>query len=199
MIRLTDAQDIPQLLEIYHQAIAAMASKKIPQWQNGTGPNLDSLTADIAKGHSYLLEEQGEILATACIIPGIDPSYRKIYEGSWQRDSTHYITLHRVAVRVQGRGCVAALFRHAQLLAARAHTDVLRCDTHLKNKAMNRALQKFGFSPRGTIYLADGDPRIAYEKLLDPPNTGASPGSGPLLDREPPSPQPFRRTQRQDP
>ena len=46
----------------------------------------------------------------------------------------------------------------------------LRIDTHPGNLPMQRALQKAGFTPCGTIRLVggceDGDERIAFEKIL---------------------------------
>ena len=48
--------------------------------------------------------------------------------------------------------------------------DSIRIDTHEGNLPMQRALEKSGFARCGTIFLKggaeDGDPRIAFEKLL---------------------------------
>ena len=46
----------------------------------------------------------------------------------------------------------------------------MRIDTHGGNLPMQRALEKAGFTPCGTIILVggseDGDPRLAFEKIL---------------------------------
>jgi RimJ/RimL family protein N-acetyltransferase len=42
----------------------------------------------------------------------------------------------------------------------------LRIDTHEGNVVMRRMLEKQGFTHCGTIYLANGDKRVAYEKVL---------------------------------
>ena len=42
----------------------------------------------------------------------------------------------------------------------------LRIDTHEGNVVMRRMLEKQGFMPCGTILLQNGDPRVAYEKVL---------------------------------
>ena len=41
----------------------------------------------------------------------------------------------------------------------------LRIDTHEDNKVMQRAISKNGFQKRGIIYIEDGSPRIAYERV----------------------------------
>ena len=43
--------------------------------------------------------------------------------------------------------------------------DSVRIDTHEGNVVMRRMLEKNGFVHCGTIYLMNGDARVAYEKL----------------------------------
>ena len=43
--------------------------------------------------------------------------------------------------------------------------DSLRADTHADNKIMQHILEKNGFARCGIIHVADGTPRIAYQKL----------------------------------
>ena len=46
------------------------------------------------------------------------------------------------------------------------HCESLRADTHADNKIMQHVLEKNGFRKCGIIHLANGDPRLAYEKML---------------------------------
>ena len=41
----------------------------------------------------------------------------------------------------------------------------LRADTHEDNKIMQKVVLKNGFQETGIIYVEDGTPRIAYEKV----------------------------------
>jgi len=41
----------------------------------------------------------------------------------------------------------------------------VRIDTHADNHVMQHVLAKHGFQRRGIIYLEDGDPRIAFERI----------------------------------
>ena len=45
-------------------------------------------------------------------------------------------------------------------------TDNVRIDTHADNAIMQHNILKHGFRFCGTILLANGDPRLAYQKLL---------------------------------
>ena len=52
-------------------------------------------------------------------------------------------------------------------LAKEKGVTSIKIDTHEDNEAMRRSLIKNGFDYCGIIYLTDGNPRVAYEKLLD--------------------------------
>ena len=41
----------------------------------------------------------------------------------------------------------------------------VRADTHADNKIMQHILEKNGFTKCGIIHVADGTPRIAYQRL----------------------------------
>ena len=43
----------------------------------------------------------------------------------------------------------------------------LRIDTHEDNRIMQRAVEKLGFHRCGIIYVSDGSPRIAYERMAE--------------------------------
>ena len=45
------------------------------------------------------------------------------------------------------------------------HCESLRADTHADNKIMQHLLEKNGFTRCGIIHVADGTPRIAYQRL----------------------------------
>ena len=54
-----------------------------------------------------------------------------------------------------------------------ASIDYLRCDTHEDNAPMRRALSSFGFRECGTITVANGTQRVAYDWLKEPLDGGA--------------------------
>lgn len=157
MIRQASVQDIPEILRIYEAARAFMRrSGNLTQWTGGY-PSEEIVRADIARGVSYVLEnEAGHLHAVFALIPGDDPTYAHI-EGAW-RDPSPYAVIHRAASDGSERGTFRAM-----LAFARARYNHLRADTHADNHPMQNCLQKNGFAYCGIIYLASGDPRRAYE------------------------------------
>lgn len=64
---------------------------------------------------------------------------------------------------VRGRGVARTIF-----MFAASHADYLRCDTHEDNAPLRRALTSFGFRECGTITVANGTERIAYDWIKEP-------------------------------
>ena len=57
---------------------------------------------------------------------------------------------------------------------AAKRADYLRCDTHEDNVPMRRALDSFGFRECGTITVANGTQRIAYDWIKEPSRDSTS-------------------------
>lgn len=157
MIRNAKREDLERLLEIYTAARAFMrANGNLLQWA-GDYPGTTDLLEDIANENLYVLEnEDGKVCACFLLAPGVDPTYNKI-DGSWKSD-TPYAAMHKVA----SDGTQKGVFSTFVAFARKRYTH-LRIDTHHDNLPMQNAILKNGFEYRGIIYLADGDPRKAYE------------------------------------
>ena len=95
--------------------------------------------------------------AVFAFILGEDPTYRRI-RGAW-RDDSPYGTIHRLGSDGSHRGVFAET-------AAWAATQCghLRADTHAANDTMQRCMERAGFVQCGVIHVADGTPRLAYER-----------------------------------
>ena len=167
MIRKTRIEDIPAVIAIVDEAKAYFKAQGIPQWQNGT-PNEEMIENDIAKGYSYVLIEDGEVIGTACIIEEADPDYSRITEGSWLNDEP-YTVVHRIAVKssCKGNGHAAKLLQYAEETALKNGWNNVRIDTHERNSSMRRLLSKNGFVQCGNVEIGPlKEPRIAYQKIL---------------------------------
>lgn len=171
MVRKTKPEDIPAIMNIIRDAQASMKLLGISQWQNGY-PNENSFAKDIAKGISYVYEEEGEIVATAAIFTAPEPDYANIYEGEWKTKG-NYGVVHRIAVKkeVKRGGYAAKMIEHAAELTHTAGYGSIRIDTHEGNIPMRTFLKKQGFEECGIIYLSNEgcveNKRIAYEKILN--------------------------------
>ena len=128
--------DLPQILQIYAHAREAMAASGNPtQWGDNFPPQ-------------ELLEED------------IDSNRLFVEDGAWLNDTLPYGTIHRLASSGKSKGVASAVIEWCL-----EHCQSLRADTHADNQIMQHLLEKNGFTRCGIIHVADGTPRIAYQKL----------------------------------
>ncbi len=156
-IRLAQMSELPRIMQIYADARAYMrASGNMEQWKGGL-PTEETVRGDIASGHCHLCVEGSDILGVFAFLKGPDPTYLTI-DGSWLNADDYYV-IHRVAVAKHQRGVASFCFGYCY-----DRQKNLKIDTHKDNIPMQRALTKNGFTYCGIIHLANGDPRMAYQK-----------------------------------
>ena len=160
LIRKTLPADVNRAARIYDEARKFMRESGNPtQWADGY-PNADTVIEDIEAGVGYVCEENGELLAVFMYAEGNDPTYDKIYEGSWL-DNAPYAVIHRIAVSANAHGKGVAAYCFAECFRRFPN---IKIDTHRDNIPMQRALERAGFKRCGIIYLESGEERIAYQK-----------------------------------
>ena len=76
-----------------------------------------------------------------------------------------YWVIHRLASAPDVHGVLRAVLDYCF-----ARTTNIRVDTHRQNVIMRHALEHYGFSYCGIIFLLDGAERLAYQKCLLPDN-----------------------------
>ena len=166
-LRKATLADGPAVVALYREAQAFLAAQGIDQWQDGY-PNEETFQEDVAREESWVLEDEGQVVTTACLGLGREPTYDTIYQGAWGTEAPEYAFLHRIAVSgaCKGKGAPSWFFRELERQARERGLPCLRGDTHRENKIMQRVMEKNGLSCRGVIYLEDGGERLAFEKLL---------------------------------
>ena len=155
---MADIDCIMDLLEMGRQKMRANGNME--QWTNGN-PKQALVEEDIRNGTSYVMEEDGEVIATFAFIEGPDVTYQTIYEGEWMAGEKPYHVVHRMASRHDVHG----VFKDV-LDFGFEKTDNIRIDTHRQNAIMRKALEKYGFTYCGIIYLLDGAERLAYQRIV---------------------------------
>lgn len=159
MIRIANQNDMPIILNIYEYARNFMKNNgNETQWNNNYPPE-DLLYEDIKKEQLYVYEEKNIIHGVFAFIIGEDETYKKIQDGKWLSNE-EYGTIHRVASDGEVKGLVNKIIEFCEKKISH-----LRIDTHDNNKIMQHIILKNGFVKCGTIFVEDGTPRIAYEKL----------------------------------
>lgn len=165
-LRRAELRDVPAIAELYDEARAALREAGVDQWQDGY-PNGSDAERDIAAGTGYVLEEQGKVLAFACLDFGVEPTYDVIEQGSWLGQG-EYGFLHRVAVSgsAKGKGAAGMFFDELKRQARARGVNIIRGDTHRDNRPMQRVMAKNGLEYRGIIHLEDGAERLAFEYVM---------------------------------
>ena len=168
-IRKAKDADFGAMTALFDEARGTIATLGINQWQNGE-PSAAVVREDISLGQSYVIMEGDALCGTFALMNGSEPLYDVIENGDWKTgtENKNYQAIHRVAVAVsmRGRGISTAIINFAAERARELGRVSLRIDTHEGNIVMRRMLEKHGFELCGVIYLKNGDPRVAYERIL---------------------------------
>lgn len=162
-IRRATLADTDRLMEIFEVARNFMKVTGNPnQWINGY-PERKLVEDGICSGHCYVMEQENRhtVVATFCYIKEPDPNYTVIEGGEWLNDEP-YAVIHRLA----SDGTCHGVF-DACLAWSEARCSNLRVDTHTDNRVMQQLLMKVGFQRCGIIYVANGTPRIAFQRVVD--------------------------------
>lgn len=161
-VRKARMEDLPTILRLRDEARSIMRKNgNMQQWPEGY-PLDETFIKDIECGHSYMMETDGEAAATFAFIPCPEPTYAKIYEGEWFQEDRPYYVIHRIASTAASCGVMKTLLDYCF-----QQTDNIRIDTHRDNKIMRNSLQKNGFRYCGIIYLANGDERLAFQRIVE--------------------------------
>lgn len=158
IVRTAREQDLPRIEEIYAYARDFMAKNGNPNQWGKTNPPSAQLRQDISEQKLFVITDGEAIHGVFYFRIGADPTYGRIDGGVWRSDSP-YGTIHRIAGDGSG-GILKTAVAFAEKRIAH-----LRIDTHADNRVMQSAVTKLGFQRRGIIYLANGSPRIAYDRL----------------------------------
>lgn len=174
IIRKTRVEELGAVMQIYDRAARYMAETGNPnQWAIGY-PTREMIMEDIARGVSHVVDVNGVIEAVFAYIEGVDPTYGRIENGAW-RSNGRYGTIHRIASAGRMKGMASKCFAWCENEAREHGLSGLRVDTHNDNRIMQRVVVQSGFAYCGIIYLANGAPRLAYEKVLFQENAQSAP------------------------
>lgn len=159
-IKLCKNTEIDEITSIYDNARNFMRQTgNNNQWINGY-PSRELILEDIKNNRFYGVYDNEELVAVFMLTVDSDPTYNKIYNGSWLNDEP-YAVIHRIGVLKRGKGIAKLCFDYAL-----TKCNNLRIDTSEENLVMQNCLLKNGFSYCGVIYLESGAPRLAYQKKI---------------------------------
>lgn len=159
-IRHATTADLKRIMVVLGEAKQVMRNAgNANQWIDGY-PNEQAIIRDMEQGGAMVVEDDDEVVAYFAFLPSPEPTYATIYDGSWLEDSSPYHVVHRMGAVPSARGIFASAMDYCFSVDPN-----IRVDTHRDNKIMQHLFTKRGFTYCGIIYLANGDERLAYQKV----------------------------------
>ncbi len=158
-VRKANRSDYETVMKIYGIAQDFMIRTGNPnQWRH-THPAGDLIREDIEKGICHVICEDEKVRGVFALCEGEDPTYGYIEDGKWLNEEA-YVTIHRIASDQQARGILKTAVEYCE-----QYVPNIRIDTHQENLVMQKALDKLGFVRCGIIYLKNGEPRVAFQRI----------------------------------
>ncbi len=164
----TDMASIDAITQIVSDARSRIGRLGIDQWQYGY-PSRDVIAEDIRAGRSFVArDDDGSLCAVFTVIFDGEPAYDKIFGGAWAADGENYLAVHRIAVAGDKlrRGVASGAMGFVEQMAKEMGRESVRIDTHEGNTPMRAMLERNGYVHCGSVYLENGEHRVAYEKLI---------------------------------
>lgn len=156
-VRRAITEDLQAIMAVLDAAKGIMrASGNTGQWVNGY-PSEDIILTDIANAAGFVAEEDGVVVAYFAFIPSPEPTYSYIEGGAWLNDAPYHV-VHRIGSYPHIHGVFKAIMDWCF-----SQDPNIRIDTHRDNHIMQHCITRYGFTYCGIIYLASGDPRLAYQ------------------------------------
>ena len=161
-IRESRPSDMAEIMKVMDAARKIMRqSGNIHQWGGGY-PSEDVIISDMDKHGGFVIEDGGRIVGYFAFLPSPEPTYSKIYNGKWLNDTESYHVIHRIASYPDVHGIFSNVMDYCF-----SHESNVRIDTHRDNTIMQHNIERHGFTYCGIIYLASGDERLAYQRVVE--------------------------------
>ena len=158
-IRHATTDDLPHIMHLLDCGRQTMRQNgNTFQWEGY--PTEEQILRDIANTDSYLICDGQKPVATFAMIIGEEPTYKQIFNGQWIDDTLPYVTVHRLAGLPHCHGLGKICFDYVW-----QHIQNIRLDTHRCNVILRHLAETNGFRYCGIIYLANGDERMAYQRV----------------------------------
>ena len=161
-VRPAVMNDIPRILQLVDHSRGIMrANGNFVQWDGYPGSDL--IGSDIDRGIGHVVVADGQAVGYFALLLDPEPTYAYIEDGLWLDDTTPYGTIHRLACAPGVHGIARCAFAWSE-----SRCTSIRVDTHKNNHIMLHIIEKYGYSRCGVVYMRDGTPREAFQKMMYP-------------------------------
>ncbi|QTM98103.1 GNAT family N-acetyltransferase [Sediminibacillus dalangtanensis] len=164
MIRKAEMKDLNRIMEIVNASVEVMNRQGNYQWDH-TYPLPSHYQGDIEAGDLYVVEQDGQVIGTACLSEKEHDEYPTI---NW-RSPAKAITVKRVAVdpKSRGLGIATSLYQHAEKVAAKRGLNYIKTDTFSKNASARHLFEANGYHYLQEKYVEEKNDSLRYyDKML---------------------------------
>lgn len=160
-IREAKEADLEGIMPVLDAAKGIMRSEgNMNQWSDNY-PSREAILFDIQRDGGFVIEDDGHIVGYFAFLPSPEPTYEYI-EGEWLDNELPYHVIHRIASYPEVHGVFSDIMEFCF-----SKDPNIRIDTHRDNSIMRHNISRHGFTYCGIIYLASGDERLAFQKILN--------------------------------
>ena len=163
MRRIREARptDVAEIMQVMDAAKRIMRSSgNMHQWTDGY-PSEAVILSDMEREGGFVVDDGGKLVGYFAFLPSPEPTYARIYEGDWLDDVRSYHVVHRIASYPDAHGVFSSIMDFCF-----SRDSNIRIDTHRDNHIMQHVVKKYGFTYCGIIFLASGDERLAYQRVV---------------------------------
>jgi len=160
-IRKALPEDMTDIMQVMDAAKLIMRqSGNMHQWTDGY-PSEAVILSDMEREGGFVVDDGGKLVGYFAFLPSPEPTYARIYEGDWLDDVRPYHVVHRIASYPDAHGVFSSIMDFCFSCDSN-----IRIDTHRDNHIMQHVVKKYGFTYCGIIFLASGDERLAYQRVV---------------------------------
>lgn len=169
IIRKAQLQEIPQILEVYHDLIDYMKNSPYrPTWEKGVYPTINHLENAICENALYIAAEGSDILgACVCNHHQGDGYERVAWPNQVSPEQVSVIHLLVTAPKNHKQGIARQLLDACARDCRLANDKVLRLDTPPWNIPAQRLYESFGFVPCGELGMEYPGSGLIYFRMYE--------------------------------
>lgn len=161
-VRTATREDIPGIMGMVdHSRTIMRQTGNTVQWVGY--PSEEQIAGDIGQGIGHIISCQGRAVGYFALLRTPEPTYSRLDGGLWLDDTTPYGTIHRLARAPHSHGIARCAFAWSE-----TQVPSVRVDTHFSNSIMLHLIEEMGYCRCGVVYMGDGSPREAFQKMTYP-------------------------------
>ncbi len=147
MIRKATATDVESIAASYTSLLQhEQQNGSHSNWQPDVYPTQTSAAAAVEKGEMFVLEQDGQILASVVLNKNQAPEYAQM---NWQyaAEPEQVLVIHTLCIppEFSGQGLASQMINHAKTYAKEQNCLVIRLDTWAQNEPAKSLYQKHCF------------------------------------------------------